>query len=85
MNDMTQRTLPTIEQLEPAAREYCRLIGADPESTRNAERKPFWFLYASSLRYELATRWALDVFERSVSVSANGETQTELTRTGKTQ
>lgn len=79
------RTLPTIEQLEPAAREYCRLIGADQESTRNASREPFWRLCASNLRYELATRWALDVYELSVSVSANGETQTDLSCTGETQ
>lgn len=69
------RQLPTIEQLEPAAREYCRLMGHDPESTKNMKNKTSWRIIAGQLKEELARRWALDVFERSVSVSANGETQ----------
>lgn len=58
------RQLPTIEQLEPAAREHCRLMDIEPDSQKNINKKPHWRHIASNLRYELATRWALEVFER---------------------
>lgn len=60
---MSERQLPTIEQLEQAAREYCRLFCIDPDSTVSGT--PIWRLQAGLLRDALATRWALDVFERS--------------------
>lgn len=61
---MQQRQLPTIEQLEPAAREYCRLMGNAADLSSYDHQKPYWRHIAGNLRYELATRWALEVFER---------------------
>lgn len=62
---MSERQLPTIEQLEPAAREYCRLCDIDADHSSQEVPRPYWRNIAVRLRYELATRWALDVYERT--------------------
>lgn len=79
---MSERHLPTIEQLEPAAREYCRLSDIEPDMEYPNIGIIMWRVQAEALRNELATRWALDVY---VSQNANGETQTDLSSTGETQ
>lgn len=72
---MSERQLPNADELEPAAREYIRLMGGNPDYCSLLTGQPAWMSEVYRLRDELARRWALDVFERSVSVSANGETQ----------